>query len=300
MKILIIGSEGFIGKAAFDYFSSTGNDTWGCDIKNASAHVSKNFISVDSRQPNFTNVFGNQQFDCCLNASGAANVGLSIADPSLDFELNTRNVFLMLKAVKENNPDCKFLNLSSAAVYGNPLSLPVNEMQPVQPLSPYGWHKYMSELICKEFHTVYKLQTFSIRIFSAYGPGLRKQLFWDLYQKSLVSKNIELFGTGKESRDFIFIADLIQAIELVFKNVLFDGGVMNVANGTETTVENAASSFYKSLDKNTSFLFTKKKKEGDPDFWKADISKLLSLGYKQKYIFEQGINEYVKWLKENE
>lgn len=298
MKILIIGCEGFIGNAAYHYFAHKGYDTWGCDVLSNSLVSKNNYITLDHKESDFTTVFNTKQYDWCLNASGAANVGQSIINPLNDFNLNTTNVLLILKALKEYNLSCKFLNLSSAAVYGNPKTLPVTEFDEVKPLSPYGWHKYMSELICKEFNTVYKLQTFSIRIFSAYGPGLRKQLFWDTYQKSLAQKSITLFGTGNETRDFIFIADLLQAIEIIFERAVFDGGVMNVANGEEISVEKAVTCFFQSLKNNISFSFTKQKKEGDPDFWKADISKLIALGYTQKYTFEKGINEYVRWLKE--
>ena len=71
----------------------------------------------------------------------------------------------------------------------------------------------MSEIICKEYYHLYNLPITIIRPFSVYGNGLKKQLFWDICEKQLRNKNIILFGTGKETRDFLHISDLLQLID---------------------------------------------------------------------------------------
>jgi dTDP-glucose 4,6-dehydratase/UDP-glucose 4-epimerase len=96
------------------------------------------------------------------------------------------------------------------------------------PISPYGYHKLAAENLCKEFNDIYNIQTLIVRIFSAYGPGLKKLLFWDLHQKSLSSDKVELFGTGEETRDFIFIDDLVKALELVMVNSLYENDIINI------------------------------------------------------------------------
>ena len=94
--------------------------------------------------------------------------------------LNVSNVFKQLDAIRKFQPGCKYINLSSAAVYGNPESLPISEDHHLDPISPYGNHKKMAEEVCADFYTNYRIPTCSLRIFSAYGAGLQKQLFWDL------------------------------------------------------------------------------------------------------------------------
>jgi len=202
MKILIIGSSGFIGSHLVQYFARKGLVVLGCDIRPSSA-VNETTVLLPADIHDYTGIFKNQNFDYCINASGSASVPFSIVNPAEDFHLNVANVNLILHAIRNENPACGFINFSSAAVYGNPASLPVKEEAKLAPVSPYGFHKMISEQICAEFWKLYKIRTCSLRVFSAYGPGLRKQIFWDLYQKTNSSSTIEIFGTGKKSRDFI-------------------------------------------------------------------------------------------------
>ena len=97
-------------------------------------------------------------------------------------------------------------------------------------MSPYGLHKHMAEELCEYYNRIHGYRIRSIRIFSAYGNGLRKQLLWDIYQKYQNTGRIELFGTGEETRDFIHVSDIVRAIELI---LAYDGpeNVINVANG---------------------------------------------------------------------
>jgi UDP-glucose 4-epimerase len=205
-------------------------------------------------------------------------------------------VFNILEAIRKFAPGCKFLNLSSAAVYGNPASLPVSETQPVKPLSPYGWHKLQSEMLCQEYHEIFGIATCSARIFSAYGIGLTKQLFWDWYQKVQSNSQITLFGTGSESRDFIFIEDLVRALDCVVTASAFRGNIINVANGKEMAIKDAIEVFKKAFGKNFTYTFNGTVRKGDPVNWVADIQQLKSLGYRQQVTFEEGLKRYIEWL----
>ena len=158
----------------------------------------------------------------------------------------------------------------------------------------------MGEEITEEFYLQYGIKTCSLRIFSAYGPGLKKQLFWDLNQKLKNSTDIVLYGTGKESRDFIYISDLVNAIACVIKNGAFTGDVVNVANGEEITIKKVATTFYNSIQSDVKINFGGEHRIGDPINWIADINKLKQLGYQQKISIEQGVLNYIKWLKELE
>jgi dTDP-glucose 4,6-dehydratase/UDP-glucose 4-epimerase len=293
MKILIIGSEGFIGTHTRLYFEGIGYTVYTADILNTDRI---NYTRLLSSQETFSSLFQITNPDICINASGSANVGFSFEQPQLDFELNVLNVQKILVAARNYAPNCKIINFSSAAIYGNPDKLPISENQAANPLSPYGFHKLQSELLMSEYHKFFGLKTCSLRVFSAFGPFLKKQLFWELYQKSLTSATPELFGTGNESRDFIYIDDLVKIIHLVIENCTFEGSIFNVANGEEVTIERASSVFYKHLNPSIKPVFNNKVKQGDPLNWKADISKISDMGYKQSVNFEDGIAEYVKWL----
>ena len=238
-KILIIGSKGFIGSHAYNYFSgSPGYESWACDV--VVDYIDDHYFLIDSTNSDFNEIFETVAFDICINCSGAASVPESLVHPFRDFTLNVLIVGKILEAIRRNAPSCKFINLSSAAVYGNSLVLPVKEDAALQPISPYGYHKLQAENICEEFYRFYNIQTCSVRIFSAYGNGLKKQLFWDMAQKLKSSKNVTLFGTGNESRDFIHIDDIVKAIELIITKGRFEATYYNIANGEEITIRDAA------------------------------------------------------------
>lgn len=297
MKILIIGAKGFIGSHCVEYFSRK-HEVWQCDV--VVDYNTPNYLLLDATNANYEEIFATTNFDVCINCSGAASVPDSIKHPQRDFNLNTFTVFKQLDAIRTQSPQCKYVHISSAAVYGNPISVPIKENQPLLPISPYGRHKKMGEDVVEEFYTQFGLKTCSIRVFSAYGVGLKKQLFWDLYQKQKATNNVALFGTGKESRDFIYITDLVQAIEYVVKKADFKGEAINIANGEELTIQKVTTCFYKLLNNNVNVSFDGEERKGDPINWVADISKLQQLGYKQKTSIEEGLLNYVKWLKEQE
>lgn len=299
-NLLIIGVNGFIGSRCAEYFYN--NDKYeitGCDISDDS--IIKNYIKINSINPDFNNVFKKIEFDICLNCSGAANVPLSLNDPLKDFQLNTVNVFNILNTIKLTQPKCKFINLSSAAVYGNPKLIPIAETCELNPVSPYGFHKMMSEQICEEFYKFWNIRTLSLRVFSVYGPGLRKQILWDISQKLKTNiKEIQLFGTGNETRDFIFITDLVRLIEIIIERANFQGEVINIGNGTQISVREIAETTGRQINPNISIVFNGHNREGDPINWEADISIIKNMGYKSKTGIKDGIKFYIQWLKENE
>jgi UDP-glucose 4-epimerase len=294
-KLLILGSTGFIGKNAVNYFMSKGYDVHCADIV---IKEEKNYTVINSEATDFSILFSNQSYDICINATGAASVPLSFLYPAIDYSLNVSNVFNILEAIRKYSPECKFINFSSAAVYGNPTAIPIGEDSAINPMSPYGFHKYYSEMVCREFYETFKIPTLSLRIFSAYGEGLKKQLFWDVYNKIENSKNSEiiLFGTGSESRDFIYISDLLKAIEFLIDRVTFCGNTVNIASGKEITIREAVEIFVNYVNSGIKTIYNNENKLGDPRNWRADVSELSSRGFKWEYDIHRGLKNYANWI----
>jgi dTDP-glucose 4,6-dehydratase/UDP-glucose 4-epimerase len=291
MKVVIIGSEGFIGKHLHSYMRAQGHEVWGADV--VTRYVDpENYFLMDSSNSDFSSVFRNTQYDLCVNCSGAASVPDSMENPIRDYYLNAVNVFKLLDSIRSEQDHCRFINLSSAAVYGNPEQLPVSESALPNPLSPYGLHKLHSEQICREFYDFHQVPTCSLRIFSVYGPGLQKQLFWDLLKKANSGEAIKLFGTGRESRDFIYISDLVRVIDLVYQRSDFQADVINVANGEEVFIQDAVSVFFGLFEQDISYTFSGDSRKGDPVNWKADISKLKGFGYKASVDMPEGLKAF--------
>ncbi len=294
MKIVVIGSKGFIGQHLYHYYREEGHEVWGADVVVDYVNTESYFL-IDASSSNFNSMFQQQEFDLCVNCSGAASVPESLKNPLRDYLLNTVNVFKILESIRNYQPHCAYINLSSAAVYGNPEGLPIREADLTRPMSPYGIHKLQSEQICREFFEFHKLRTCSLRIFSVYGNGLKKQLFWDLFQKALKGEPFSLYGTGMESRDYIHVYDLVRAIDLIARHSDFKSGVINVANGEEVLIRDAAATFFSNFKKPVSYSFSGDSRKGDPVNWKADIAKLRSFGYQSSVDMARGLKEYYEY-----
>lgn len=257
-----------------------------CDIIDSGEN---NYYRIESSR-DLARAVTAEKFDFCLNASGSGSVSFSYNNPAMDKQLNLENVRVIAESLAQANPTCKLVNFSSAAVYGNPEKLPVHEGSSTRPLSPYGRNKLEAEKMLKEL-AHQGLSCNSLRVFSAYGPGLHKQIFWDLFLKSRQSEKIELFGTGHESRDFIYICDLLHAIECVLEKAVFEGETINVASGIEVTIKEAAGLFLNCLPGTKNLFFSGQSKAGDPLNWKADITHLRSLGFQPQTPLAQGLKE---------
>lgn len=294
MKILVVGSEGFIGKNIIAQLD--GDDQFilvSCDVLPSNR---ENHFLVDHSTPFWDSLFTKFQFDFCINAAGAANVAASVLNPGNDKKLNVDLVSHLLESIQKLQPNCKLINFSSAAVYGNPKKLPINETDSLSPISPYGNHKLRAEKLCHKYFEQHGISSYNLRVFSAYGPHLRKQLFWDLYLK-VQKGDVTLFGTGNESRDFIYIEDLVQVVSLIIKQNFQGANIINVASGNELTIKAAADSFLKSYGYTGELKFSGEQRSGDPINWQADISRLKKLGFQPRFNFEEGIQQYVNWLK---
>jgi UDP-glucose 4-epimerase len=296
VKILVLGANGFIGRNALSYFRGKFPETYGCDIIPPD-HFDDKFFILDGEHPQFDKLFLQNSFDVCINASGSGSVHYSIDHPDEDYRLNAKNVFDILNSITHFNSRCRFLNISSAAVYGNPEELPLTEKSRTKPLSPYGFHKLISEQICSEFFHLKKIKTCSMRVFSAYGQGLRKQLFWDIYKKSQQEGDVQLFGTGNETRDFIHCHDLMLAVECIIEGSNFEADIVNVASGTARPIREAAEEFLRVMNVHKQVCFTAQVKEGDPVSLEANISKLKSYGFNPMVRFEDGLSQYSSWIQ---
>ena len=173
MKILVIGCKGFIGGHVWKYFATASPyECWGCDI--VVDYISKDYILLTEFDNDFNKIFQSHAFDACINCSGAASVADSFTSPLRDYTLNTYNVAKILEAIRSYVPGCKFINLSSAAVYGNPAQLPILDSSVCNPLSPYGKHKMAAEELCVEYTKYFNIQTCSLRIFFCLWARFKK------------------------------------------------------------------------------------------------------------------------------
>ena len=294
-RILVTGSSGFLGSHIANRYVAQGHEVLGVDIRMI-PHIGFQQKECDLLSMDLPSWLSELKPDVVIHCAGNANVSVSVKDPGCDFQTGVALLHRLFFGVRDAGIRPRFVFLSSAAVYGNPNALPVSETAATRPISPYGLHKRQCEELCEYFHRGEGVPTVVARIFSAYGAGLRKQIFWDLADKLMKGGKVELFGTGDESRDFIHVDDIVQAIGLLADTTT--GGVYNLANGQEYSIRHVSTLLAKALGRDTALIgFNGRVKAGDPIHWRADISRLAELGYRQGRSIESGLEEFGRWVQ---
>lgn len=297
-NVLITGASGFLGRHVAREFIKTGWRVIGIDTaspENAGLPFGADYHKMQLPSAALGKLIESERPDVCIHCAGRASVPFSVEDPAADFASNTALTFEILDSLRLRAPACRFVFLSSAAVYGNVSSLPVSEHHATRPLSPYGYHKLQSELLCEEFHRVFGIPTASARIFSAYGAGLRRQVVWDICSKLLLGKGeIRLIGTGNESRDFIHASDVARALALLARAAPCEGERYNLGSGEETTISTLVELIKDAIGREARVTFSGEIRKGDPANWCADIQRVRELGFSPAVSLEEGLRGVAK------
>ena len=148
-----------------------------------------------------------------FHGAGSASVSRSWNDPVLDFDKTVRTTVAVIETIRRHAPEATIVYPSSAAVYGNISHDAICESSSTLPMSPYGINKLLAEQALLGAFRIFDLRVIIIRFFSIFGPGLQKQLLWDISQKILKDpKKILLDGDGSEIRDFMFVEDAARLV----------------------------------------------------------------------------------------
>lgn len=300
-RILITGTNGFIGSHLANFFCEKGFDVIG--IVRSEETKNLPYRCIQTEDFGYSNILREYKPEIIIHCAGKANVSFSRENPDADFKTNYLLVREMLKEVCDICPESKLILFSSAAVYGNPEIVPIKENSELVPISPYGLHKLMMEETADYFRRICNLDITILRVFSAYGRGLRKQILWDMVNKITDGQELVLSGNGNESRDFIHIDDISKIVySIITVSRKVNDTVYNIANGREITIREIAEAFASTLKELTGkkihIVFNGIQRPGDPCNWCADISKLTGLGYEQRVSFEAGIRDYISWTIE--
>jgi len=226
-----------------------------------------------------------------FHAAGGSSVGASVADPEADFARTVLSLRETLAFMAQHAPDVRLIYPSSAAVYGAAEAGPVEESAWLQPISPYGRNKLQAEF---EIATA-RVNAVVLRFFSLYGPGLRKQLLWDLATRLAAGPDrLELSGTGEELRDFLFIDDAVRLVGLAASG---RSTILNGGRGEAVSVREAAATLARALGSKAEIGFSGEARAGDPQALVADVSKARAFGVAPRVGFEEGVRRYARWFQ---
>ncbi len=322
MKILITGCAGFIGyHTCLKYLSSKRNIVVGLDslnsyystklkkdrLKELKKKSKKNFkfIKVDICNFNFLiKKIGNYKFDLVIHLAAQAGVRYSIENPSAYIRSNINGFFNILEFVKKNNIK-HLIFASSSSVYGNSSDFPLLESDPTNsPLQLYAATKKSDEVIGSAYSYLYKIKITAIRFFTVYGPWGRPDMSLFKFVKNIKNnKKIDLYNYSKHTRDFTYIDDLINGIDLIKKNnnSYFNKDrpfrIFNIGSDNPITLNKYVSIIERKLKKKA-FRNYKKLQMGDIKKTHASIDKIKKLGYIPKTNPEKGISNFIDWFED--
>lgn len=238
--------------------------------------------------------------DVVYHLAGGSAVGPSFANPLEDFERTVHTTARLLDWVRCHRASTPLVAVSSAAVYGAGHAGAIAETVPVTPYSPYGHHKAVMEALCRSYGASFGVRVAVVRVFSAYGEGLRKQLLWDLCCRLAAGeRNLMLDGTGTERRDWIHVGDVVRALALAAQTLPAAGcPVVNCGTGRSQTVADLARMVLEAWGGEPCTLaFSGRARPGDPQSLVADTTQLRQLGGREPLPLRQGIDAYVRWFR---
>jgi len=296
-RLLITGAGGFLGRYLVEEANAQQFQVTGVDRISRPHDLDCQWVECLLPSDEFESLIANTKPDAIIHAAGTASVQDSILNPFDDFKQNVFVFTHVLETVRKSAPLCRVILISSAAVYGNPQKMPVAESAATHPLSPYGYHKLLCELMGLQYAQVYGVKFVAARVFSAYGEGLRKQVLWDICQKILSGGIVELAGTGDETRDFIHARDVAKGLFTLITHARFDGGIYNLADGEQVKIRDLAALLSQAMDRSTEIKFSGVSRQGDPLNWQADIRAIRELGFKPGIKFEDGARGYAAWAR---
>jgi UDP-glucose 4-epimerase len=311
--VLITGAGGFLGGHVARHLAAEGYEVvlWS-GSRNADLPAAARVYPVRLPDSSCEAILRREQPASLIHCAGTSRVDRSFTDPAADFRDNLLATECVLAGLAAQSPKTQFVFISSAAVYGNPARLPITEATGVGPISPYGFHKLMCELSCRKYHRLRGISIAILRVFSAYGPGLAKQVLWDIARKSRESGVISLDGTGDERRDFVHVADVAKIVAGVVAGVVAcrrgltpplaaeDVTVLNVASGRSIAIRELAARFLTVLGRPRGVVFSGRVRSGSPERWEVDIAALERLGLAPRTPLEAGLGEYARWVNEQQ
>jgi UDP-glucose 4-epimerase len=306
MAIWITGARGFIGRHVARAYAAAGQTVaglghgswpeaehrmWGLvDWRNGEvSHANLDALAASLGVPHVV-----------VHLAGGSAVGPSFAQPAEDFRRSVLAAGELAEWLRLRAPQARLVMASSAAVYGAGHAGPIAEDAACAPFSPYGFHKRMAELVLESYARNFGLRVAVVRLFSVYGPGLRKQLLWDACCRMAAGASaLELGGTGNELRDWLHVDDAARLIQLAAEHAASEPWLVNGGTGVATSVRDIAGCVAQAMGRPLPLRFNGRSRSGDPAQLVADTERLRGLGFAPHCAWREGVAGYAAWFRDS-
>jgi UDP-glucose 4-epimerase len=299
-KVLVTGGAGFIGSHVVDRLVDGGCSVRIVDnlssgrLENVRRHLTSGkveFVEGDIRDP-WIIARCVEDVDVVVHSAAVISVQLSIENPNMTYDVNIEGTLNLLRSCAKSRVK-KLLFVSSCAVYGAPAFLPITEEHPIEPISPYAASKFAAEQFCLGFHETGVLSSVVLRLFNVYGP---RQVANDY--SGVITRFVDrcgrglplvVYGDGSQTRDFVHVSDVVDAVIGVLGIDGVEGEVFNVGSGVQTSISKLAEDILELVGSNLEIVY-ESPRAGDINHSCADIKKAeRMLGYRPRINLREGL-----------
>jgi UDP-glucose 4-epimerase len=236
--------------------------------------------------------------DAVFHEAAEVGVGRSVRNPDLTNDVNVNGTLNLLRSAVKNHVG-RFINASSAAIYGDQGTVPNYEEMGPQPLSPYAASKLSAENYCQAFHETYRLETVSLRYFNVYGPrqglGEYSGVISSFLKRTSAGLPPIIYGDGRQTRDFVHVSDVVQANLLAMNDDRAVGNVFNIGSGESVSISSLAKVIIRLSGRRGLHAILKGAKLGDIRHSCADIRKSKRLlDYAPSVSLSEGLQRIVQ------
>ena len=293
MKILILGSEGFVGNNLVNGLSKN-HEVFCADMMDNSSH--KNYVQFDVTD--FKSVMKTiKDVDVVIDLVAHSLVS-SIEGPTKNAQVNIIGLLNILEACKNNNIK-KLIFTSASSLVGEPQSFQVDENHPAIPKTAYGITKLVSEHYVRLYSELYGLDYVIFRFFNIYGPHQKNGLIPTLYNRISNDEPLTIFGKGDQVRDYVYIEDIIPFFEKACISKIGNNSIYNMGTGKGTTIKEIIEILAKILQIEPK-LELKPTRPGEIGNFVSDTTNLNSVfGSIPDTSVKSGLEQTINWLKQH-